>query len=171
MNNLNKIPIHDSSLRHSTGQAIYIDDMPEQENLLHGAPVLSKDACGKIRKINSDKLQDLPFFTKIITAEDIPGKNEIGPIKNGEPILADKFYSYLGQPIAIVLAETHQEAIYASSLVEIETEFTTKPILNLDDAYQQKSFLEDPMVLEKGNIEKDMSKSDYKLSGDFEMGG
>ena len=171
MNNLNKIPIHDSSLRHSTGQAIYIDDMPEQENLLHGAPVLSKDACGKIIKINSDKLQDLPFFTKIITAKDIPGKNEIGPIKNGEPILADKFYSYLGQPIAIVLAETHQEAIYASSLVEIETEFTTKPILNLDDAYQQKSFLEDPMVLEKGNIENNMSKSDYKLSGDFEMGG
>ena len=53
MNNLNKIPIHDSSLRQSTGQAIYIDDMPEQENLLHGAPVLSKVACGKIKKINS----------------------------------------------------------------------------------------------------------------------
>ena len=72
MNNLNKIPIHDSSLRQSTGQAIYIDDMPEQENLLHGAPVLSKVACGKIKKINSDKLKDLPFYTKIITAKDIP---------------------------------------------------------------------------------------------------
>ena len=117
MNNLNKIPIHDSSLRHSTGQAIYIDDMPEQENLLHGAPVLSKVACGKIKKINSDKLKDLPFFTKIITAKDIPGENEIGPIKNGEPILADDFFSYLGQPVAIVLAKTHQESIYASSLV------------------------------------------------------
>ena len=159
MNNLNKIPIHDSSLRHSTGQAIYIDDMPEQENLLHGAPVLSKVACGKIKKINSDKLKDLPFFTKIITAKDIPGENEIGPIKNGEPILADDFFSYLGQPVAIVLAKTHQEAIYASSLVEIELKFTTEPILNLDDAYEQKSFLEDPMILEKGNIKKDMSKS------------
>ncbi len=171
MNNLNKIPIHDSSLRHSTGQAIYIDDMPEQENLLHGAPVLSKVACGKIKKINSDKLKDLPFFTKIITAKDIPGENEIGPIKNGEPILADDFFSYLGQPVAIILAKTHQEAIYASSLVEIELEFTTKPILNLDDAYEQKSFLEDPMILEKGNIKKDMSKSNYTLSGDFEIGG
>ena len=171
MNNLNKIPIHDSSLRHSTGQAIYIDDMPEQENLLHGTPVLSKVACGKIKKINSDKLNDLPFFTKIITAKDIPGENEIGPIKNGEPVLADDFFSYLGQPVAIVLAKTHQEAIYASSLVEIELEFTTKPILNLDDAYEQKSFLEDPMILEKGNIKKDMSKSNYTLSGDFEIGG
>ena len=171
MNNLNKIPIHDSSLRHSTGQAIYIDDMPEQENLLHGAPVLSKLACGKIKKINSDKLNDLPFFTKIITAKDIPGENEIGPIKNGETILAEEFFSYLGQPVAIVLAKTHQEAIYASSLVEIEVEFTTKPILSLDDAYKQKSFLEDPMILEKGNVKKDMSKSNYTLSGNFEIGG
>ena len=171
MNNLNKIPIHDSSLRHSTGQAIYIDDMPEQENLLHGAPILSKLACGKIKKINSEKLNDLPFFTKIITAKDIPGENEIGPIKNGEPILAEEFFSYLGQPVAIVLAKTHQEATYASSLVEIEVELTTKPILNLDDAYKQKSFLEDPMILEKGNVKKDMSKSNYTLSGNFEIGG
>jgi len=171
VNNLNKIPIHDSSLRHSTGQALYIDDMPEQENLLHGAPVLSKFPCGKIKNINSDKLKNLPFFTKVITAKDIPGDNDIGPIKSGEPVLADEFFSYLGQPVAIVLAKTHQEAVYASSLVEIETELTTKPILNLDDAYKKKSFLEKPMILQKGNIEKDMLKSKYKLSGNFEIGG
>ena len=171
MNNLNKIPIHDSSLRHSTGQALYIDDMPEQENLLHGAPVLSKFPCGKIKNINSDKLKNLPFFTKVITAKDIPGDNDIGPIKSGEPVLADEFFSYLGQPVAIVLAKTRQEAVHASSLVEIETDLTTKPILNLDDAYKKKSFLEKPMILQKGNIEKDMLKSKYKLSGNFEIGG
>ena len=171
MNNLDKIPIHDSSLRHSTGQALYIDDMPEQENLFHGAPVLSKFPCGKIKNINSDKLKNLPFFTKVITAKDIPGDNDIGPIKSGEPVLADEFFSYLGQPVAIVLAKTHQEAVHASSLVEIETDLTTKPILNLDDAYKKKSFLEKPMILQKGNIEKDMLKSKYKLSGNFEIGG
>ena len=171
MNNFNKIPIHDSSLRHSTGQALYIDDMPEQENLLHGAPVLSKFPCGKIKNINSDKLKNLPFFTKVITAKDIPGDNEIGPIKSGEPVLADEFFSYLGQPVAIVLAKTRQEAVHASSLVEIETDLTTKPILNLDDAYKKKSFLEKPMILQKGNIEKDMLKSKYRLSGNFEIGG
>jgi len=171
VNNLNKIPIHDSSLRHSTGQALYIDDMPEQENLLHGAPVLSKFPCGRIKNINSDKLKNLPFFTKVVTAKDIPGDNEIGPIKSGEPVLADESVSYIGQPVAIVLAKTHQEAVYASSLVEIETELTTNPILNLDDAYKKKSFLEKPMILQKGNIEKDMLKSKYKLSGNFEIGG
>ena len=113
----------------------------------------------------------MPFFTKVVTAKDIPGDNEIGPIKSGEPVLADESVSYIGQPVAIVLAKTHQEAVYASSLVEIETELTTNPILNLDDAYKKKSFLEKPMILQKGNIEKDMLKSKYKLSGNFEIGG
>ena len=35
----------------------------------------------------------------------------------------------------------------------------------------KKSFLEKPMILQKGNIEKDMLKSKYKLSGNFEIGG
>ena len=38
---MNKMILHDSSIRHATGQAIYIDDMPAQENLLHGVLVLS----------------------------------------------------------------------------------------------------------------------------------
>ncbi len=42
---MNKIAVHDSSIRHATGQAIYIDDIPDQENLLHGGLVLSKCAC------------------------------------------------------------------------------------------------------------------------------
>lgn len=47
---MNKMILHDSSIRHATGQAIYIDDMPVQDNLLHGALVLSKNALGKLKK-------------------------------------------------------------------------------------------------------------------------
>ena len=86
---MNKIAIHDSSIRHTTGQAIYIDDIPDQENLLHGALVLSKCAYGKIKKIDFSRLKNLTFYTKTVTAKNIPGENEIGPIKNGEPILAE----------------------------------------------------------------------------------
>ena len=49
---MNKVAFHDSSIRHTTGQAIYIDDMPDQENLLHGGLVLSKCAYGKIKKLD-----------------------------------------------------------------------------------------------------------------------
>jgi len=168
---MNKVAFHDSSIRHTTGQAIYIDDMPDQENLLHGGLVLSKCAYGKIKKLDYSKLDNLPYSTKIITAKDIPGENEIGPIKNGEPILADDVITYYGQPIAIILAKTHQEAIYASNLVEVEIEFIGEPILTLDDAYSKSSFLDEPIVLEKGLLENEMDRSKFKISDCFEIGG
>ena len=168
---MNKVAFHDSSIRHTTGQAIYIDDMPDQENLLHGGLVLSKCAYGKIKKLDYSKLDKLPYSTKIITAKDIPGENEIGPIKNGEPILADDLITYYGQPIAIILAKTHQEAIYASNLVEVEIEFIGEPILTLDDAYSKSSFLDEPIILEKGLLDKEMDRSKFKISDCFEIGG
>ena len=63
---MSKIAVHDSSIRHTTGQAIYIDDIPDQENLLHGGLVLSKCAYGKIKKIDFSRLKTLPFYTKIV---------------------------------------------------------------------------------------------------------
>mgnify|MGYP002639967307 FL=1 len=168
---MNKMILHDSSIRHATGQAIYIDDMPAQENLLHGALVLSKNAYGKLKKINSSKLLKLPFYSKIITAKDIPGENDIGPIKKGEPILAEDMITYYGQPVAVVLAKTYQEALYASSMVDVEVEVIADPILTLDDAYQKKSFLIDPIILEKGSVEIEMKNSECKLSDNFEIGG
>ena len=168
---MNKVAFHDSSIRHTTGQAIYIDDIPDQENLLHGGLVLSKCAYGKIKKINYSKLSNLSFYTKIIMAKDIPGENEIGPIKNGEPILAEDIITYYGQPVAIILANTHQEAIYAANLVEVEIEFIDDPILTLDEAYSKKSFLDDPIILEKGSVENEMDRTKFKVSDSFEIGG
>ena len=130
--------IHDSALRHTVGEAVYIDDMPSSPNLLHGALVTSRIALGKIKKINCRKLKKLPFYTKVIIAKDIPGQNDIGPIKAGEPMLAEDIVSYWGQPIAIVLAPTYQEAIHASGLVDVEIDETEKPILSVDEAYKKK---------------------------------
>ena len=43
---------HDSALKHVTGQALYIDDMPEPPGTLHGALVLSTVACGRLKKLD-----------------------------------------------------------------------------------------------------------------------
>ena len=163
--------IHDSALRHTVGEAVYIDDMPSSPNLLHGALVTSRIALGKIKKINCRKLKKLPFYTKVIIAKDIPGQNDIGPIKAGEPMLAEDTVSYWGQPIAIVLAPTYQEAIHASGLVDVEIDELEKPILSVDEAYKKKSFLDEPIILEKGFVNDEIKKSEFKVSGDFVIGG
>ena len=168
---MKKIVNHDSSIRHTTGQAIYIDDMPNQDNLLHGALVLSKCAYGKIKKIDFSRLKNLTFDTETVVAKDIPGENEIGPIKTGEPILADDIITYFGQPVAVILAKTFQEAQYASDLVKIEIDHLEDPILTLDDAYKKNSFHDAPIILEKGSVDKEIKNSKYKKTGKFEIGG
>ena len=43
---------HDSALKHVTGQALYIDDMPEPPGTLHGALVLSPVASGRLARLD-----------------------------------------------------------------------------------------------------------------------
>ena len=54
------LPIHESAIKHVTGQAIYIDDMPEWPNELHVATGLSTEAHADIVSINLDKVRAYP---------------------------------------------------------------------------------------------------------------
>ena len=133
--------VHDSASRHVSGEAVYIDDIPENNELMHAALITSKNAYSKIKKIDISSLDNLPFDTHVFTAKDIPGKNDIGPIFGDEPILADDIISYYGQPVAVLVANDFQKAMYAAKLVKIVTQSIGEPILNIEDAYIKKSFL------------------------------
>ena len=117
---------HDSASLQVSGEAIYIDDMIKNSELMHAALVTSDIACGTILEIDISKLKELPFKTYFITANDIPGINDVGPIFSGEPILAEKEISYYGQPIGVVVADSFHKAKYASKLVKVKT----KKIIN-----------------------------------------
>ena len=75
---------HDSASLQVSGEAIYIDDMIKNSELMHASLVTSDIACGTILKIDISKLKELPFKTYFITANDIPGKNDVGPIFSGD---------------------------------------------------------------------------------------
>ena len=87
-NILGKSIHHDSSLRQATGEAKYIDDISIPKDTLHLALVLSKSATGKIKSLNIEKAMAINGVYKVLTSEDIPGKNQIGPIIHNEPALA-----------------------------------------------------------------------------------
>jgi xanthine dehydrogenase large subunit len=44
------------------------------------------------------------------TAADIPGENECGAIIHDDPVLADGLVQYVGQPVFIVVADSHDQA-------------------------------------------------------------
>ena len=162
---------HDSAIRHVTGEAIYIDDMPEDNKLMHAALITSKHAYAQIKKIDLSKLKKLPFDTYVFSAKDIPGKNDIGPIFGDEPILADNLISYFGQPVGVVVADDYQKAMYAANLVEIKTSSLGEPILSIDEAYEKQSFLSAPMEIRIGNPKKAIKNSTLTLEGNLLIGG
>ena len=68
---------HDSAELHVTGRAIYIDDMPEPEGLLHIAPgYAGSAACGRITAVDLSAVEAFPGVVAVLTAKDIPGRND-----------------------------------------------------------------------------------------------
>ena len=122
---------HDSSLRQATGEAKYIDDISIPKDTLHLALVLSNSATGKIKSLNIEKAMAINGVYKVLTSEDIPGKNQIGPIIHNEPALAKNRVEHIGQPIAVVIAKDHNTAQKAAKLVNIDILDDEEPIFDL----------------------------------------
>ncbi|MEN0040311.1 MAG: molybdopterin cofactor-binding domain-containing protein, partial [Pseudomonadota bacterium] len=161
---------HDSARRHVRGEAIYIDDMPELPGTLHLAPVLSSVAKGKLNGIDSSAAAALPGVVRVITARDIPGKNEAAPILANEPFLAEDEVLHVGQIVAVVAAETFDLAQQAARLVKLDIEEET-PNFDLDTAFEADEFTHPTQHLKSGDVDARMSEAEDVLSGSLTIGG
>jgi xanthine dehydrogenase molybdopterin-binding subunit B len=56
---------------------------------------------------------------RFLSAKDIPSENDIGPVIHDEELFASKEVLFHGQPVGIIIAETHQIAVEASRAVEV----------------------------------------------------
>src|SRR4051812_26393592 len=91
---------HDSGHKHVTGEAIYIDDMPEPEGLLHGCLGLSECAHGTIESIDLSAVRASPGVVLVLTADDIPGVNDVSSVGlHDEPVFPTSKVMFHGQPL------------------------------------------------------------------------
>jgi CO/xanthine dehydrogenase Mo-binding subunit len=93
--------------------------------MLHGKIFRSTVAHGRIRKINTRAAGKLAGVFRVITIEDV--LNVIpdpyyGPAFHDQPILAHQKVRYIGEPVAVVLAEDPHLAEQAVSLIAAEYE-------------------------------------------------
>jgi xanthine dehydrogenase large subunit len=85
---------HDSAHKHVTGEAVYIDDMPEPAGTLHGCLGLSTMAHGAIVAMDLSAVRAAPGVVDVLIAGDIPGVNDISPSgRHDEPVLAEGTWS------------------------------------------------------------------------------
>jgi xanthine dehydrogenase large subunit len=161
---------HDSARGHVSGGALYIDDVPLPPSGLEAALVLSPHAHARIKSIDFTKALAAPGVVAAIRASDIPGKNDIGPIRPDEPLLPEEFAEYEGQPIAAIAAATLDQARAAAKLVAIEYE-VLHAVLSIDEALAKQSYVSPVQTMQRGDLDAAFKESAHRLHGEFRAGG
>ena len=164
---------HESAHLHVAGEATYIDDIPELNGTLHVALGLSPVAHGKLVSIDVDALRQQPGVTAILTAADLPGRNDCGPIVHGDdPILADGVVHYLGQPMFAVVCDDRRIARrIAARAKEFVTVEALPALLTARDAHAAKSYVVPPMHLSRGDARSAIANAPHRLEDQLSIGG
>src|SRR5437764_8599538 len=130
---------HDSAHLHVSGEATYTDDIPEARGTLYAAIGMSDRAHARIKTIDLAKVRTAPGVVALITAKDIPGKNDYGPVVADDPIFATTLVQYHGQSLFAVAARSHMAARRAARLAAVDYE-DPKPLITAETALAAPSF-------------------------------
>ena len=158
------------ALSHVRGESRYIQDIPVPEGTLYGVVVPSPYACGRIHSINTDAARDKDGIIAVLTADDIPGENQIGGIIPDEQMWAYETVDFVGQPIAFVVAETEAQARRGAAAVTAEIEPCT-PVLDPRTAFKENRIIGDVRTFGRGDVDAAWERCDYVFSGRFDSGG
>jgi xanthine dehydrogenase large subunit len=161
---------HESANLHVSGEATYVDDIAELDGTVYAALGTSQRAHAMLRSVNLDAVRAMPGVVAVLTAHDIPGDNECGPIIHDDPILADGVVQYVGQPIFAVIAETYQQARRAARQAAIDYE-DVPAVLTPREAKRQRSFVLPPMHLKRGDPAAAIKAARHRLAGEWYVGG
>ncbi|XP_070044274.1 aldehyde oxidase 4-like isoform X1 [Nicotiana tomentosiformis] len=157
----------------ASGEAVYVDDIPSPPNCLHGAFIYSTKSLARVKSISlqleSNSLAD--GVIAIITFKDIPSDGEnIGVLSQfgTEHLFAEDRVQYAGDRIAVVIANSQRSADVAArkAIVEYDQENVGSPILTVEEAVENSSYLQGPVFLNTkpvGDFSKGMAGADHKI--------
>ncbi len=158
------------SYSHVRGESVYVDDIPELQGTLYAVAFDSTVAHGKITNLDISQALAMPGVVRIITAQDIPGENQIGGIIPDEPLLAEEIVDFAGMPIALVVATSDAQA--RAALKKIQVTIDPLPVItDPREAAKQNKLILPPRTFEIGNNNEQWSKCEYIFEGIAESGG
>src|SRR6204780_4346681 len=104
---------HDSAVLHVQGAANYVDDIGEPVGTLHIAIGMADKACGRLKAMGLGPVRAAPGVVAVLTAADIPGRNDVAPVFADEPLFADQKVMFHGQALFAVVARARVQDDYA----------------------------------------------------------
>jgi xanthine dehydrogenase large subunit len=162
----NKGELHDSGISHVKGESQFIDDrLPLKSEMMVsylGTPV----ANGVIESIDINEAMKIPGVLGIFTHKDVH-HNHWGTIIPEQPFLVQDKIGYIDEPVAIIATESKEAMRLAKLAIKLKiTE--AAPLLDLDIAIKEKSFIGPTRTIKRGEFDEFFLKSPYKLKGVFE---
>ncbi|MCF6271834.1 MAG: xanthine dehydrogenase molybdopterin binding subunit [Rhodobacteraceae bacterium] len=160
---------HDSGQGHVSGAARYVDDYPMPADTVHLAFGLSANAHADFT-LDISVVRAAEGVIDVLVASDLPGENDVSPAARDEPLLAVDVVHYIGQPIFLVVADTHLNARRAARLGRVS--YTEKtPLVTLDQAIAAGSSFGEPLTFAIGDAENALKNAPHAVSGTMEIGG
>ncbi|KAI4574829.1 hypothetical protein MJT46_004108 [Ovis ammon polii x Ovis aries] len=159
--------MHQSAIKHTTGEAVFVDDMPPISQELFLAVVTSTRAHAKIILIDTSAALALPGVVDVITAEDVPGENNY----QGEIFYAQNEVICVGQIVCTVAADTYAHAKEAAKKVKIVYEDLEPRIITIEQALEHNSFLSAEKKIEQGDVEQAFKNVDQIIEGKVHVEG
>lgn len=161
---------HESSPRQVSGEALYVDDLPEPPNTRYAAVGISNIASGTLEDLDLTDVVDSEGVIDVITVKDIPGHIDIAPVFDGDPLLAEQDIKFYGQAIFAVLATTTRLARQAALKAKYKVLQKT-PIFELADSHSKNAFVRPAHFMKTGNAQAAINDADIHVQGQLEIGG
>ena len=103
-----------------SGRATYANEY-RPEGLCHGVLVRAPATKGTLKGIGDDAIRDLPGVLAVLSGEKFL-RNPAQGTANEAPVQGSADIAYLGQPVALVVAETFEQARHGAQALELEIE-------------------------------------------------
>lgn len=161
---------HESAVGHVTGRALYVDDQGVRRGMLTMWPVCSPHASAKIQSIDTQPALEVPGVVTVLTASDVPGKNNIGCSRDDEELLATAEVQFHGQVVAMVVGVSEASCRAGAAAVRVEYD-PLPPILGIPNAIDAGSFLTDPHAIIRGDVDAALGGATHRIRGEFVIGG
>jgi xanthine dehydrogenase YagR molybdenum-binding subunit len=159
----------------ATGKATFTAEY-HIDNLAHAVLVLARIARGTIQRVDTSAARRAPGVVTVITRENAPRMRatEVFGAATTEPAaaassiqhLATDQIHYYGQPIAVVVAETLEQAEHAATLVAVEYEpapARTSLEAEKGTAVEPSNILGEPPVIIRGDADSAFAAAPHKV--------
>jgi nicotinate dehydrogenase large molybdopterin subunit len=134
------------SLERVTGEALFAADI-HMGGVVTLLALRSDRPHARIVNIDLAPALETPGCLRIFTADDIPGRNRLGIINKDQHLLADHKVRCIGDPIALVAAETLEAAQQAVESIRVIYE-DLPAVLDPEEALRPGA----PLIHENGNL-------------------